>query len=177
MRASPRSRCDDGRSTREVQIVRSLRRVRSKVIPLWHKSRTYDGFSGWRLEFMRRKYFVQVLNDLHQVIGLEALDILVKFPPTENIIQLTGKLGRRLVQPKQGLEVTIRIRGHELVPSANGSVEEVGDHDKGAWPRGKLPPVSNQPGTSGPHTAGFIDRSPQDRPHFCMASGSGTSAS
>ena len=77
-----------------------------------------------------RGYFVQIINNFHQVGGgLEARDLFVELFSAENIAQLVWELVRRLVQPEKFL-LEVGVRDHGQVSSANGDVA-------GAWSRGE----------------------------------------
>ena len=49
----------------------------------------------------RERYFVKIVNNLLQVAGLNARDVVVKLPSTDNIVQFLWEPGRGLVQPEK----------------------------------------------------------------------------
>ena len=61
---------------------------------------------------MERGYFIQIVNDLHQLSrGLEGRHLLVKLSSPDNLAQLVRELGRQLVQPEKR-RYEGGIRGH-----------------------------------------------------------------
>ena len=92
-------------------------------------SSAYDRFSLWWPELMEnRQHFVKILNNGHCIVGLKALDGFVKFPPSENVKQLVGKLGRCAVQLNHRLDGILHDR--EPVSSVNlGGIWDDYDND------------------------------------------------
>ena len=81
-------------------------------------------------ESVEGRYFVQIVNELHQVVGLKGRNLFVELSRTEHITQLVEELGHQPIQLKKRSEEG--VRGHERVPSANdGEYETKGKRGKG----------------------------------------------